>query len=155
VGKRCGYDYLANLAIAGRPTRLEVLHWLPAYAFRSAYRQEGLDLSAVISIARDLQTNTSMKSLYMRFYSASAPLTFDKVMLPAYSCAILHTTLEEFEKCQKTGDAVPAGSVPTKYGEQDSNKPTQVVRMVIAGSAALASARLARCGQRTIVRRRR
>jgi hypothetical protein len=103
---------LANLATAGTPTRLENLHWLPEYEFRSAYRQERLDLSAVTSIARDLQTNTSIQNLYMRFYSASAPPTFDKEMLPAYSCAILHTTLEEFEKCQKTGDAVPAGSVP-------------------------------------------
>jgi hypothetical protein len=69
-----------------------------------------VDISAVRSIARDLQTNTSIQDLYMRFYSVSASSAFDKVMLPAYSCAILHTTLEEFEKCQKTGDAVPAGS---------------------------------------------
>jgi sphingomyelin phosphodiesterase acid-like 3 len=106
--------YLANLATSGRPTQLEDLQWLPEYEFRSAYRQARLDVSAVRSIAGDLQTNTSIQNLYMRFYSASAPPAFDKAMLPAYSCAILHTTLEEFEKCQKTGDAVPAGSVLTK-----------------------------------------
>ena len=102
---------------------LEELQWLSEYEFRSAYSQERLDISAVRSIARDLQTNTSIQNLYMRFYSASAPPAFDKVMLPAYSCAILHTTLEEFEKCQKTGDAVPAASPrPNKTNEQDQNK---------------------------------
>ena len=70
----------------------------------------------------DLQTNTSIQNTYMRFYSVSAPPAFDKV-LPAYSCAILHTTLEEFEKCQKTGDPVPAASPrPNKANEQDQNK---------------------------------
>ena len=62
------------------------------------------------SIALDLQTNTSIQDFYMRPYSVSAPPALDKVVPPAYSYAILHTTLEEFEKCQKTGDAVPAGS---------------------------------------------
>ena len=102
--------YLANLATAERPTELEDLQWLLEYDFGSTYCQERLDISAVRSIARDLQTNTSIQDLYMRFYSVSAPPAFDKAMLPAYSCAILHTRLEEFEKCQKTGDAVPAGS---------------------------------------------
>ena len=102
--------YLTNLATAERPTELQDLQWLVEYDFGSTYCQERLDISAVRSIARDLQTNTSIQDLYMRFYSVSASSAFDKVMLPAYSCAILHTTLEEFEKCQKTGDAVPAGS---------------------------------------------
>ena len=118
-----GTYYLANLSTAEGPTKPEELQWLSEYEFRSAYSQERLDISAVRSIARDLQTNTSIQNLYMRFYSASAPPAFDKVMLPAYSCAILHTTLEEFEKCQKTGDAVPAASPrPTKTNEQDHNK---------------------------------
>jgi sphingomyelin phosphodiesterase acid-like 3 len=115
--------YLANLSTAKGPTRLEELQWLPEYEFRSAYCQESLDISAVRSIARDLQTNTSIQNIYMRFYSASAPPAFDKVMLPAYSCAILHATLDEFEKCQKTGDAVPAASPrPNKTNEQAQNK---------------------------------
>ena len=95
-----GTYYLANLSTGEGSTTLEELQWLPEYEFRSAYCQERLDISAVRSIARDLQTNTSIQNLYMRFYSASAPSAFDKVMLPAYSCAILHTRLEEFEKCQ-------------------------------------------------------
>ncbi len=107
--------HVANLSTANGPTKLEELQWIPEYEFRSAYCQERLNISAVRSIARDLQTNTPIQNIYMRFYSASAPPTFDKVMLPAYSCAILHTTLEEFEKCQKTGDAVPAAPPP----EQD------------------------------------
>lgn len=102
--------YLTNFATAEKPTRLQDLQWLPEYEFRSAYCQEKLDISAVSSIARGLQTNSSIQNIYMRFYSVSAPPAFDKTMLPAYSCAILHTTLEEFEKCQKTGDAVPAVS---------------------------------------------
>ena len=36
---------------------------------------------------------------------ASAPSAVDKIMLPAYACAILPTALDEFEKCQKSGDA--------------------------------------------------
>jgi hypothetical protein len=34
----------------------------------------------------------------------SGPLGFDSLTLSAYSCAILHTTLEEFEKCQAESD---------------------------------------------------
>jgi sphingomyelin phosphodiesterase acid-like 3 len=63
--------YLANLATAGRPTRLEDLHWLAEYEFRSAYRQERLDLSAVTSIARDLQKkHLDKESLYALLLSA-------------------------------------------------------------------------------------
>ena len=102
--------YLANLATAERPTTRDDLQWLLEYEFRSAYRQERLDTSAVRSIADDLETNTSIQDIFMRFYSASAAPTFDKVMLPAYRCAILHTTLEEFEKCRQTGSVVPATS---------------------------------------------
>ena len=96
--------YLSNLSTAGRPTTLEDLQWLREYNFRSAYRQPGMDIRAVSSIATDLQSDPSIQDTYMRFYSASGPPAFDKVMLPAYSCAILHTTLEEFEKCQETND---------------------------------------------------
>jgi sphingomyelin phosphodiesterase acid-like 3 len=115
--------YLANLVTAERPTRLQDLQWLPEYEFRSAYGQERLDISAVSSIARGLQTNSSIRDTYMRFYSVSAPPQFDKAMLPAYSCAILHTTLEEFEKCQKTGDAAPAAPPrPNETNEQNRSK---------------------------------
>ena len=36
----------------------------------------------------------------------SGPPGFDSHTLFTYSCAILHTTLEEFEKCQHA-DAIP------------------------------------------------
>ena len=36
--------YLANLVTAERPTRLQDLQWLSEYEFRSAYRQERLDV---------------------------------------------------------------------------------------------------------------
>src|SRR4030095_1905743 len=46
---------------------------------------------------------------------ASAPSAVDKIMLPVYACAILPTALDEFEKCQKSGDAdPPPPSCPNK-----------------------------------------
>ena len=79
--------YLANLTTAEDRQGERTCNGWPEYEFRSAYRQERLDISAVSSIARDLQTNSSIQEIYMRFYSASAPTAFNKVMLPAYSCA--------------------------------------------------------------------
>jgi sphingomyelin phosphodiesterase acid-like 3 len=96
--------YLSNLSTAGAPTTLEHLEWKLEYDFLSAYGQKALDVSAVTSIARDLQTSGSVQDTYMRFYSVGGPAGFDKLMLPAYSCAILHTAIEEFEKCQSAAD---------------------------------------------------
>ncbi len=84
---------------------LESLKWKLEYDFLSAYGQKTLDISAVTSIARDLQTSASLQDTYMRFYSVSGPAAFDKLRLPAYSCAILHTTIEEFEECQNIADS--------------------------------------------------
>ncbi len=96
--------YLSNLSTSGAPTMLENLEWKLEYDFLSAYGQKTLDISAVTSIARGLQTSASIQDTYLRFYSVSGPTAFEKLMLPAYSCAILHTTIDEFEKCQKTAD---------------------------------------------------
>jgi sphingomyelin phosphodiesterase acid-like 3 len=115
--------YLANLSTAGRATALEDLQWLREYDFCSAYRQTGMDIRAVSSIAAGLKTDFSTQDIYMRFYSASAPPAFDKAILPAYSCAILHTTLDEFEKCQETNDGA-SGRLPKgrERNEQYSNE---------------------------------
>ena len=96
--------YLSNLATAGRPTALEQLEWKVEYDFRSAYGAEAMEVSDLTEIARKLQTDTSIQDHYMRYYSVSGPPAFDVRMLPAYSCAILHTTIEEFEKCQNVAD---------------------------------------------------
>ncbi|HEY5742993.1 MAG TPA: hypothetical protein VIS99_10675, partial [Terrimicrobiaceae bacterium] len=96
--------YLANLSTAGQPTELEQLKWNVEYDFRSAYRQRVMDVSAVGLIARMLRTSAPIQELYMRLYSVSGPPAFDKLTLPAYTCAILHTTIEEFEKCQQDSD---------------------------------------------------
>ena len=92
--------YLSNLSTAGKATEFEQVKWELEYDFREAYRQPALDISAIVSIARSLKTNTSIQGVYTRFYSVSGPPGFDSLTLSAYSCAILHTTLEEFEKCQ-------------------------------------------------------
>jgi hypothetical protein len=72
------------------------LEWKLQYDFRSAYGQKALDVVAAKSIAGDLKTSASIQDTYMRFYSVSRPPAFDKAELPAYSCAILHTALEDF-----------------------------------------------------------
>lgn len=92
--------YLSNLSTAGEPTAFERLNWEWEYDFRRAYQQQALDISAIVSIARSLKTDASTQALYTRFYSVSGPPGFNSHTLSAYSCAILHTTLEEFEKCQ-------------------------------------------------------
>jgi hypothetical protein len=102
--------YLANLSTAGAATTLEHLEWKTEYDFLSAYGQRALDVEAVTSIARGLQTSGSIQDTYLRFYSVSGPPAFDKRMLPTYSCAILHTTVEEFEKCQAKADNATGNS---------------------------------------------
>lgn len=96
--------YLSNLSTAGKPTALEQLEWKLEYDFKSAYGAEAIDVSELTEIAHELQTDTSIQDLYMRYYSVSGPPAFNVRMLPAYSCAILHTTIEEFEKCQDVSD---------------------------------------------------
>jgi hypothetical protein len=103
----CTY-YLSNLSTAGKPTEFEQVKWEREYRFSEGYHQPALDISAVVAIARALKTDASVQSLYTRFYSVSGPPGFDSLTLSAYSCAILHTTLEEFEKCQH------ANGIPTK-----------------------------------------
>jgi len=93
--------YFSNLSTAGEPTELEHAEWKLEYDFRDAYQQLAFDIPAITSIARALKTSASIQDIYMRFYSVNGPPAFDKLALPAYSCAILHTTLEEFEKCQR------------------------------------------------------
>jgi sphingomyelin phosphodiesterase acid-like 3 len=111
--------YLSNLSTAGTATALRNLEWKLEYDFRSAYRQKALDVAAVKSIAGDLKTSASIQDTYIRFYSVSGPPAFDKAELPAYSCAILHTALEDFEKCQHIGDNASGGSkqVPASVGQ--------------------------------------
>ncbi len=92
--------YLSNLSTAGKPTEFEQVKWEREYDFREAYQQPAMDISAIVSIARALKTDAFLQGLYTRFYSVSGPPGFDSLTLSAYSCAILHTTLEEFEKCQ-------------------------------------------------------
>lgn len=109
--------YLSNLSTAGTPTTIGQLEWKLEYDFMAAYDQKALDVSAFTSIARHLKISAPVQDIYMRFYSVNGPPAFDKLMLPAYACAILHTTLEEFEKCQKTSDSArrirdEAGSLP-------------------------------------------
>jgi sphingomyelin phosphodiesterase acid-like 3 len=99
--------YLSNLSTAGKPTEFEQVKWEREYDFSEAYQQPALDISAIISIARALKTDTFIQGLYTRFYSVSGPPGFDSLTLSAYSCAILHTTLEEFEKCQHA-NGIPA-----------------------------------------------
>ena len=48
----------------------------------------------------------------------------------------LHTTLDEIERSQKSGDADLPGA-RTSQNEQDSNKPSSAVRGVLAGNARL------------------
>jgi sphingomyelin phosphodiesterase acid-like 3 len=112
--------YLSNLSTAGAPTRLEHLKWQLEYDFLAAYGQKALDISAVTSIAEGLKASGSMQDLYMRFYAVSAPSAFDKLLLPAYSCAILHTSLQEFENCQKADDI---GSV--RYPVEPPSSPDE------------------------------
>ena len=100
--------YLSNLSTAGKPTEFEQVKWEQEYDFREAYQQPALDISAIVSIARSLKTNASIQRVYTRFYSVSGPPGFDSHTLFTYSCAILHTTLEEFEKCQR------ANGIPVK-----------------------------------------
>ena len=64
-----------------------------------------MDISAIVPIARSLKTNAFIQGVYTRFYSVSGPPGFNS---HTYSCAILHTTLEEFEKCQR------ANGIPVK-----------------------------------------
>jgi sphingomyelin phosphodiesterase acid-like 3 len=111
--------YLSNLSTAGTATALRNLEWKLEYDFRSAYGQKALDVAAVKSIAGELKTSASIQDIYMRFYSVSGPPAFDKAELPAYSCAILHTALEDFEKCQHIGDNASGGSkqVPASVGQ--------------------------------------
>jgi hypothetical protein len=99
---------------------LDDLEWKLEYDFGSAYRQQAMDISAIVSIARALKTNASIQDIYMRFYSVSGPPAFDKLMLPAYSRAILHTTLKEFEKCQGTGD----GAAKTQEADELQSRPS-------------------------------
>ena len=94
-------EYLSNLSTAGKPTEFEQAKWEQEYDFREAYEQPALDISAIVSIARSLKTNASIQRVYTRLYSVSGPPGFDSHTLSTYSCAILHTTLEEFEKCQR------------------------------------------------------
>ena len=98
--------YLSNLSIAGKPTGFKQVRWEQEYDFREAYQQAALDISAIVSIARSLKTNAFIQGVYTRFYSVSGPPGFNSHTLSAYSCAILHTTLEEFEKCQRA-DGIP------------------------------------------------
>jgi len=100
--------YLSNLSTAGKPTGFEQVKWEREYDFSEAYHQPALDISAIVSIARALKTDAAIQALYAQFYSVSGPPGFDSRTLSAYSCAILHTTLEEFEKCQHAND------IPTK-----------------------------------------
>ena len=93
--------YLSNLSTAGKPTEFEEVKWEQEYDFREAYQQPAFDISAIVSIARALKTDTSIQGVYTRFYSVSGPPGFDSLTLSAYSCAILHTNLEDFEKCQR------------------------------------------------------
>jgi hypothetical protein len=89
-----------------------------------------------------------MQDLYMRFYAVSGPSAFDKLLLPAYSCAILQTSLQEFENCQKADDI---GSVDTLWNrlhrQMKRNETTRMsrraaVRIISGGVAALAGLRL-------------
>lgn len=92
--------YLSNLFTAGKPTGFGQVEWEREYSFDEAYKVRSLDISAIVSIARKLRTEPAIQALYTRFYSVSGPPGFDGEALSVYSCAILHMTLEEFEKCQ-------------------------------------------------------
>jgi sphingomyelin phosphodiesterase acid-like 3 len=100
IGDYCTY----YLSTAGKPSDFEHVEWNWEYGFREAYQMPSFDISAIVSIARHLKTNPSIQALYARFYSVSGPPGFDGEALSVYSCAILHTTLEEFEKCQQAQD---------------------------------------------------
>jgi hypothetical protein len=94
--------YLSNLAEIGPTVAPE---WALEYTFEQAYGYQGYDPAGVLSLAKAIRTNPSVRKSYMQYYAAEAPAQspINAGNWTAYACAQTAITPDDYETCYCPG----------------------------------------------------
>ncbi|MSR59140.1 MAG: hypothetical protein EXS05_16095 [Planctomycetaceae bacterium] len=80
--------------------------WTAEYEFAQAYQLSPLNAATVVQLAKEIGMGGAAQKQYLYYYSVSAAPT--GIALPILRCAILNSTLGEFNACVQG----PSGAVP-------------------------------------------
>jgi sphingomyelin phosphodiesterase acid-like 3 len=94
--------HLSNLAEIGPTVAPE---WAFEYTFEQAYGYQGYDPAGVLSLAKAIRTNPSVRKSYMQYYAAETPAQspINAGNWMAYACAQTAITPDDYATCYCPG----------------------------------------------------